>query len=276
MFLFLCAQLSYSQSAPMPMPEHQYPTAAKPAQPAPQTQPATMDPNMKMDGHTSGNTDGSMSMHSHTTFIESVEQHADAGTSTEPVSAPRPMLMTMRGKWSLMFHGLGFLADTQQSGARGADKLFSANWLMPMAQRKFDNGGTLTLRTMVSFEPATVAHRYYPLLFQQGETAFGAPINDGQHPHDFFMEIAALYDQRLGTNTLLSFYAAPVGDSAIGPAAFAHRASASENPIASLGHHMQDSTHIAYDVLTVGLTHRIARIEFSGFHGAEPDENRWT
>jgi hypothetical protein len=108
-----------------------------------------------------------------------------------------------------------------------------------------------------------------------GETAFGKPIADGQHPHNFIMEIAALYDLKLGDHGLLSFYAAPIGDPAIGPPAYPHRASASENPLATLGHHQEDSTHIAEDVVTVGVTYRIARIEASGFHGREPDENRW-
>lgn len=89
------------------------------------------------------------------------------------------------------------------------------------------------------------------------------------------MELAALYDLRLGTHGLISFYAAPVGDPAMGPSAYAHRASASEDPVAALGHHLQDSTHIANDVVTGGLTHKQARIEASGFHGREPDEFRW-
>ena len=90
------------------------------------------------------------------------------------------------------------------------------------------------------------------------------------------MELAALYDINLGERTLLSFYAAPVGDPAIGPTAYPHRASASEDPIAALGHHLEDSTHISDDVITVGLTHGIVRLEASGFHGREPGENRWT
>jgi hypothetical protein len=146
---------------------------------------------------------------------------------------------------------------------------------MPMAQRKFAQG-TLTLRTMFSLEPATVSERRYPELFQQGETAYGLPIVDGQHPHDFFMELAALYDYKVGEKTLLSFYVAPVGDPALGPIAYPHRASASEDPVAPLGHHLQDSTHISDDVITVGVTHRIVRLEASGFHGREPDESRWS
>jgi hypothetical protein len=128
---------------------------------------------------------------------------------------------------------------------------------------------------MLSFEPATVTKRRYQLLFQQGETAFGKPVTDGQHPHDFFMELAALYDLKLGEKGLLSFYLAPIGDPAIGPTAFPHRASAMENPLAALGHHQQDSTHIAADVVTLGLTYDIVRVEASGFHGREPNENRW-
>jgi len=208
------------------------------------------------------------------TFINKILLHDTAGTSAQPNSIDEPMIMHARGKWMLMFHGVAFLSALQQSGPRGYDKVFSTNWFMPMAQRQIGRG-ELTFRTMLSLEPATVTQRFYPLLFQQGETAFGKPINDGQHPHDFIMELAALYDLRLGENALLSFYAAPVGDPAMGPSAYAHRASASEDPVASLGHHLQDSTHIADDVITGGLAFKNARIEFSGFHGREPDEFRW-
>jgi len=209
-----------------------------------------------------------------TSLIDEILQHTTSGTAVQPNSVQEPMIMVAKGKWMFMFHGQAFLNIEQQSGPRGYDKVFSTNWFMPMAQRQLGSG-LLTLRAMFSLEPATVTQRFYPELFQQGETAFARPINDGQHPHDFFMELAALYDLRLGKDTLLSFYAAPVGDPAMGPTAYAHRASASENPLATLGHHLQDSTHIANDVVTGGLTYKLARIEASGFHGREPDEFRW-
>jgi len=208
------------------------------------------------------------------TFIQEVRHHATSGTSAEPNSVPAPMLMSMKGNWMLMFHGNAFIVDTQQSSPRGGDKFFSTNWFMPMAQRSL-GPGQLTIRAMFSLEPATVTDRRYPLLFQQGETAYGVPIADGQHPHDFFMELAALYDLPLGEHNLLTFYVAPQGDPAIGPTAYPHRASASENPVGTLGHHQEDSTHIANDVVTVGITHRIVRVEMSGFHGREGDEFHW-
>lgn len=208
------------------------------------------------------------------TFIDAITQHATSGTSAEPNSTHTSMLMTMKHGWMLMFHGEAFLNTLQQSGLRGSDKVFSTNWFMPMAQRKL-GPGTFTARTMLSLEPATVTDRYYPELFQQGETAFGKPVVDGQHPHDFVMELAALYDLKIGEHGLLSFYFAPVGDPAMGPTAYPHRASASEDPTAPLGHHLEDSTHIADDVITTGVTYKVVRLEASGFHGREPDEFRW-
>ncbi len=220
------------------------------------------------------------------TLVEAVEQHGSSGTSIEPASTPVPMWMGRRDGWQWMLHANAFVANTQQQAEspRNRDAFFSTNWIMPMAQRAFgteradgagSTGGLLTLRTMLSFEPATVPHRNYPELFQQGETAYGAPIVDGQHPHDFFMEVAALYDLHLSKNMLLSLYAAPVGDPAVGPTAYPHRQSASEDPIAALGHHQEDSTHIAFNVVTGGLTYKWARVELGGFHGAEPDEAHW-
>lgn len=214
-----------------------------------------------------------MSMN-HDTFIGEIERHVTSGTSAEPNSTPAPMLMTMKADWMLMLHGNAFILDTQQSSPRGGDKLFSTNWFMPMAERPLGRG-RLVLRGMFSLEPATVTGERYPLLFQQGETAYGVPIADGQHPHDFVMELAALYDLPLGERRLLSFYFAPEGDPALGPTAYPHRASASENPVGALGHHQEDSTHISNDVITAGLTQKLLRLEASGFHGREPDEHRW-
>jgi hypothetical protein len=212
-----------------------------------------------------------------TSLIQAEQQHGSSGTSVEPASTPVPMWMGTRGAWMLMLHGNGFAANTQQQAQseRGRDAFFSTNWVMPMAQRNVGAQGLLTVRAMFSLEPATVTGRAYPELFQQGETAFGKPIVDGQHPHDFVMELGAIYDLPIGEHALFELYAAPVGDPAIGPTAYPHRLSASEDPIAALGHHQEDSTHIAFNVVTGGLTYGWARVELSGFHGAEPDEHRW-
>jgi hypothetical protein len=212
-------------------------------------------------------------------FVENVLNHTGSGTSIEPASRAPSMLMQMRPSgWMLMLHGEAVVTEQQQTGPRGHDKFFAINWLMPMAQRSYGRS-QLTLRAMFSLEPATITGRYYPELFQEGETAFGKPIVDGQHPHDLFMELAGLFDFKLAPSTLLTLYAAPVGDPALGPEAFPHRASIGDDPLAPLGHHLQDSTHIADDVVTAAVSYGHEqsgiRIEASGFHGREPDENRW-
>ncbi|MEO8026489.1 MAG: hypothetical protein ABI823_08445 [Bryobacteraceae bacterium] len=197
-----------------------------------------------------------------------------SGTSQVPRTAGMNMLDWRVRNWSLMLNGQIFGVYSAQSGPRGRDKIFSANWVMAMASRKAGIG-TLSIRAMLSLEPATITSQRYPLLFATGETANGVPIINGQHPHDLFMELAALYQIRLGERTTVTLYGGPRGEPALGPPAYPHRVSASENPVAVISHHLQDSTHISDNVATAGITHRFVTFEVSGFHGREPDEKRW-
>ena len=197
-----------------------------------------------------------------------------SGTSMSPESWPMPMQMLNEANWSLMFMGQAFIVDTQQTGLRGADKFFSPNWGMFGASHKLAHG-TFMFQLMLSLDPATITGERYPELFQTGETAYGKPLFDAQHPHNFIMGLGFHYAYPIAEDTTLQFYVAPVGDPALGPVAFPHRASAAELPQAPLSHHWQDSTHVADEVVTVGLMHKWVRLEASGFYGTEPGENRW-
>ncbi|HYL36567.1 MAG TPA: hypothetical protein VEV17_11695 [Bryobacteraceae bacterium] len=197
-----------------------------------------------------------------------------SGTSMSPQSWPMPMRMLNADGWNLMFMGQAFLVDTQQTGPRGDDKFYSANWGMFAASHNVGQG-SLMFETMLSLDPATITNRRYPELFQTGETAYGKPLVDAQHPHDFVMGLGIHYAYKLAEQTTLQLYFAPVGDPALGPVAFPHRASAAELPQAPIGHHWQDSTHVANEVVTVGILHKWLRLEASGFYGTEPDESRW-
>jgi hypothetical protein len=89
------------------------------------------------------------------------------------------------------------------------------------------------------------------------------------------MELSAQYTLPVGERgTWFTYFGYP-GEPALGPVAFMHRMSASENPSATLSHHLQDSTHIALGVLTTGFTYRWLKLEGSLFNGREPDENRY-
>ncbi len=197
-----------------------------------------------------------------------------SGTSWEPHSSQLRMWDKVSGGWLFMFHFNAIAGVNSQGGPRGATKIESANWFMPMAFHKLGKG-TLQLRGMFSLEPFTFARGGSPLLFQTGETYKGQPIIDRQHPHDFWMELSAQYTLPVGERgTWFTYFGYP-GEPALGPPAFMHRESASENPSATLAHHLQDSTHISFGVLTTGLTYRWFKLEGSIFNGHEPDENRY-
>jgi hypothetical protein len=197
-----------------------------------------------------------------------------SGTSENPQSGSLPMLMQSHAGWSFMLMGQAYVMDTQETGPRGHDKFYSPNWGMFAASHKLW-GGSFRFDLMLSLEPATVTNRSYPELFQTGETAYGKPLVDEQHPHNFIMGLGVHYAHSLAENTILELYFAPVGDPALGPVAFPHRASADEIPQAPLSHHWQDSTHIAEEVVTAGIKYQKIRLEASGFYGSEPGENRW-
>ena len=196
-----------------------------------------------------------------------------SGTSLMPSSGHGNMWHWMRDDWLIMAHGDLKAGFNHQGGPRGINKAESQNWFMLMAERKA-GPGQLMLRGMFSAEPWTAPRRGFPELFQTGESFEGRPIIDAQHPHDLFMELAAAYNIPLSEHVALNFYGGPVGEPALGPVAFMHRMSASENPAAPLGHHWQDSTHITHGVITAGVTAGRFRFESSLFHGAEPDEER--
>ena len=197
-----------------------------------------------------------------------------SGTSWQPDSSPMTMLHKKSGKWLLAFHYNFVAGVNRQGGPRGVTKFESANWFMPSATRHLGKG-TLELRGMFSAEPFTFPPGGSPLLFQTGETYKGQPLIDRQHPHDLFMELSAKYTVPVGDRASWFVYAGYPGEPALGPNAFMHRASASENTSAPLSHHLQDSTHISFGVVTTGIQYRWFKLEGSLFNGREPGENRY-
>ena len=179
-----------------------------------------------------------------------------------------------RPSWMLMQDGIVFGMFNHQGGPRGGDEFRVPNWWMGMMSRKVGKGD-LTLTSMLSLDPATVGKSGYGEIFQVGETLNGAPLVDRQHPHDFIMQLAAVWRVPLNERTGFTIAGGPAGEPALGPVAFMHRLSAAEMPLAPLGHHTFDSTHIAYGVITAALDRGPWVIEGSIFNGREPDEHRW-
>lgn len=201
-----------------------------------------------------------------------------ASVASAQTPTPDPMTtmeaMEPMDHWMTMIHGYAFLTVNRQGGPSGDHGFESQNHFMVTAMRSLW-GGKVSLLGTFTLEPATIPPRGSAELFQRGETYRGTLLVDRQHPHDLFVQLGAAWEKPLWTGAKLRLYLAPWGEPALGPVAFPHRLSASENPTAPLAHHNQDSTHIAADVGTVGLTASIFTLEGSVFHGREPDENRW-
>jgi hypothetical protein len=128
---------------------------------------------------------------------------------------------------------------------------------------------------MLSLDAATLGRDGYREIFQSGETLDGAPVIDRQHPHDLFMQLAVVWRMPLSATTGFTIAGGPVGEPVLGPVAFMHRASAGDNPAAPLAHHLLDSSHIAFGVVTAAVDHGPFVVEGSLFNGREPDDNRW-
>ena len=182
--------------------------------------------------------------------------------------------MNMGPGWQFMQDWTLFGVFDHQGGPRGGDELVAPNWWMGTASNDTSRG-RLTLTGMLSLEPATIGRDGYREIFQTGEALDGRPLIDRQHPHDFFMQLAAVWRMPLSDSTGLTLAGAPVGEPALGPVAFIHRASAADNPTAPLGHHTFDSTHVSFGVVTAAVDSGPWLVEGSIFNGREPDQNRW-
>jgi hypothetical protein len=206
-----------------------------------------------------------------------------SGTEWQPAATPDHMWMKTFGRWELMAHGVVFTDYNQQGGPRGEGKAESVNWAMLMQQHSVGRGNIL-FREMFSAESLTSPHPGFPELFQTGETYHGQALVDHQHPHNVFAELSFDYTHPIALPNALptkekvswEFYGAPAGEPALGPIAFMHRASAAELPMAPLSHHLQDSTHTSFGVITTGLIIDRFKVEGSLFNGREPDEKRYT
>ena len=199
---------------------------------------------------------------------------ASSGTSWTPDAITEPMLDFSAGKWDFMLHGFAFAQYDNQGGPRGDSQFGVVNWAMLMATHDFA-GGRLQLRSMLSLDRLGVGASGYPELLQTGESFHGLPLFDRQHPHDFFMEMAALYDRAISHDVGVELYLAPSGEPALGPPASMHRPSSMDNPMVPIGHHWQDASHVSFGVATAGIFTSRWKVEGSIFNGRDPDENRW-
>jgi hypothetical protein len=204
-----------------------------------------------------------------------------SGTAWLPDAAPMSGIHATWGRWESMFHGIVFgqfliePGDRHRTGGFSTHQFSSVNWVMASTRRRA-GAGWIGLRGMASLEAWTLGDCGYISFLATGENCEGDTIHDRQHPHDAVMEAAAEYDRPVGTSTSLRWqiYGGLAGEPALGPPGFPHRVSAELNPIAPIGHHWLDSSHVTFGLVTNAVYNAKWKAEASLFNGREPDEDR--
>lgn len=202
-------------------------------------------------------------------------QREASGTSWVPDSSPMFMkALPKSGPFDLRAMGFLTFNYSDAGGKRGDTRFYSNSMLMLMGRR--DTGsGVFGFSVMASLDPVFNGEFGYPNLFQTGETAYGQPLVDYQHPHDLLAEATVSYSRPISHDLRGFVYGGPVGEPSLGGPTFMHRPSGMEIPEAPISHHWFDSTHISWGVLTAGVNSEKWQLEGSLFNGHEPNEDRY-
>ena len=209
-----------------------------------------------------------------TAVPRSIAAEANSVVASDQTPSSQEHVHGAPSDWSLGLDGVTFATFDGQGGRRGETQFNAQNWFMAMGMGRLPLG-TLTLSAGLSAEPFTVGKAGYSEIFQVGEAFHNLQVTDRQHPHDLVMQLAGAWRVPIGKQVSYTLAGGVVGEPALGPVAFIHRASSSENPAAPLSHHIFDSTHITTGVVTMGADRGPFAIEGSVFRGREPDEDRY-
>jgi spore coat protein U-like protein len=191
-----------------------------------------------------------------------------SGTTPNPGFVPWET--SASGGWTF-FEGfnahLTYVSETGPEEQR--NEAFSTNWVAIGAQRTLGSRGFVLLRGRASLEPFTIADNDgYPQMLQYVSAESGGVLVDRMRPQDLIGEAALHAGIRLGGSSLISAYAAVVGDPALGTAPFALRASGADFAEAPFAYDIQEPFHDATSVVTLGFASRILTLEGSVFHEA--------
>ena len=141
-----------------------------------------------------------------------------SGTSQNPAAVAHAHAHDALRKLEHHVHGHGVPGGhAADRPARRRQALLTQTRSWPRRNIAPAQNGAFEAVLMLSLEAATITDRRYPLLFQTGETAYGIPLVDGQHPHNFIMGAGRPLHTLAERGHQLDVYFAPVGDPALGP-----------------------------------------------------------
>jgi len=185
-------------------------------------------------------------------------------SGTTPGVGPSPWVRSGSGALTF-FHGFDVHATylTQTGPEEQETATFSTNWFGAGAQLDLGDRAFVLARGRVSLEPYTIDEEGYPQFFQYvpEEQRF-----DRMRGQDLIGEAGVQIGYRPTNATLLSVYAAAVGQPAFGPAPAQLRASGVDFAEAPFAWEMQETVNDSTSVVTAGFATRLFTVEGSVFH----------
>jgi hypothetical protein len=160
---------------------------------------------------------------------------------------------------------------TAQSTIRGADGVAGAGWLSGQVRRGGPSG-ELSLGAMVSLEPLFQGKCGYPRLLAGAAVCEDSPFQDYSHAHPLIMQLAASYQQTVGTRTI-GLMAGLAGDPTLGPEVYLHRPSAALDPIAPMLMHEFNPAHAVHGVVAFSAQFNRLTVQVSAFNGGDVDKD---
>jgi hypothetical protein len=184
-------------------------------------------------------------------------------SGTTPHPGASPWVRSGSGTFTF-FHAFdAHVTYLSQTGPEEQENdVMSTNWFAAGAKLDLGERAFILGRGRISLEPYTIDDSY-PQFFQYVPED---GLIDRMRPHDLFGEVAVQAGYRPTNASLLSIYAALVGQPALGPAPAQLRPSGIDFAEAPFGYDIQETTHDSTSVLTAGFATRFFTIEASTFH----------
>lgn len=199
--------------------------------------------------------------------------HTANGTVWQPLAASVQGWHGRLGAWRLMTHGRVVLGYVNESTYKGGARAGSSNWAMVGATRS-TSFGSLSLTAMGSLETITWGECGYPRVFSTGQTCGRDGFHEYHHPHAPVMELSSRWQLELPGDLAVEVFTALIGEPALGPPSYVHRASATDDPIAPITHHEMNPAHTSAGVLTAGVLSSTWKLEASVFNGEPTNPDR--
>jgi hypothetical protein len=167
-------------------------------------------------------------------------------------------------EWHRFFDAAAFGTYVTVTGPKKPpSRAFSTNWMIVGAERDLGARGAILGRARFSLEPLTIPKEGYPQLLQYVSPTSGGPLLDHMRGHDLVEEVAVGLEWRP-----LQLYLAPIGETPLGAEPFAQRRSSIDFAEAPFAYDIQESFHVGTRVAALGLTSRVADLEYGVFHAA--------